>query len=263
MLRDRRWLYRPWIPFLKAVEAGALSMYALSGPVLDIACGDGVFAASAYDQQIDVGLDLHMESLRSAVGKYGLLIRADATAMPFGDGSFKTVLSVCALEHIPDIEGALKEVGRVLEPGGELIFSVPSVRFGDMLLKTRLLRMCGLNARADEHVLRKNRKSTHFNVYPLEKWEGLLARAGLKVRSHEYCLSATTMLIWSAMTSFVFKFFMLPFRVMRERNVTVVDNMLRGLLKLLFSPILEREKVKRPSFGGYLIIVAGRDEGPA
>ena len=36
MLRDRRWLYRPWIPFLKAVEAGALSGYALLGPVLDI-----------------------------------------------------------------------------------------------------------------------------------------------------------------------------------------------------------------------------------
>ncbi len=256
MLRDRRWLYRPWIPFLKTVEAGALSRYALKGPVLDLACGDGVFAASAYNMKLDVGVDLHMESLRSAVGKYGLLTRADATAMPFGDGFFATVLSVCALEHIPDIEGALKEVGRVLRPGGELIFSVPSVRFGDMLLKTRLLRMCGLNARADEYILRKNRKSTHFNVYDLKRWEELLAHAGLKVRSHEYCLSATTMLIWSFMTSFVFKFFMLPFRIVRERNIRIADNILRGLLKGVFGGILEREGAKRPASGGYLIIAA-------
>ena len=264
MLRDRRWLYRPWIPLLKAVEAGALSRYALSGPVLDLACGDGVFAASAYNMKLDVGLDLHMESLRSAVGKYGLLTRADATAMPFGDGSFRTVLSVCALEHIPDIEGVLGEVGRVLGPGGELIFSVPSVRFGDMLLKTRLLRMLGLNARADEHIRKKNRKSTHFNVYGLEKWKKLLGGAGLRVASHEYCLSATTMLVWSGMTSFVFKFFMLPFRVMRERNVTVVDDILRGLLKAVFGGMLKREMIKTPAIGGYLIIRATkRYEEPA
>jgi SAM-dependent methyltransferase len=259
MLRDRRWLYRPWIPFLKAVEAGALSGYALLGPVLDLACGDGVFAASAYDAHIDVGLDLHMESLRSARGKYGILTRADATAMPFGDGSFATVLSVCAIEHIPDIEGVLKEVARVLKPGGELIFSVPSVTFGDMLLKTRLLRMLGLNTAADEHVLKKNAKSTHFNVYTLKRWEELLGGAGLKVRRHELCLSATTMLIWSFMTSFVFKFFMLPFRIVREYNIRVVDNILRGLLKGLFGGILRREMAKRPEAGGYLIVAARRD----
>ena len=68
MLRDRRWLYRPWIPFLKTVEAGALSKYELRGPILDLACGDGVFAESAYDKRIDVGLDLHMESLLRAPG---------------------------------------------------------------------------------------------------------------------------------------------------------------------------------------------------
>ena len=176
--------------------------------------------------------------------------------MPFGDKSFNTVLSVCALEHIPDIEGALKEVGRVLKPGGELLFSVPSVRFGDMLLKTRLLRMLGMKAAADEHVIKKNRKSTHFNVYELGRWKELLGGAGLEVGSHEYCLSATTMLIWSAMTSFVFKFFMLPFRIVREYRITVVDNILRFLLTAIFSGIMRREMVKRPEMGGYLIMAA-------
>ncbi len=256
MLRDRRWLYRPWIPFLKTVEAGALSKYKLNVPILDLACGDGVFAESAYETRIDVGLDLHMESLESAKGKYDLLTRADATAMPFGDESFNTVLSVCALEHIPDIEGALREVGRVLKPGGELLFSVPSVRFGDMLLKTRLLRMLGLNAAADRHVEKKNRKSTHFNVYDLARWEKLLGGAGLRVAAHEYCLSATTMLIWSAMTSFVFKFFMLPFRIVREYHITVMDNILRGLLTALFSGVMRRERTVRPEMGGYLIMAA-------
>ena len=45
--------------------------------------------------------------------------------MPFGDGSFATVLCTEVLEHVPHPDAALREIGRVLRPGGLLVGSVP------------------------------------------------------------------------------------------------------------------------------------------
>jgi SAM-dependent methyltransferase len=46
------------------------------------------------------------------------LLRADATALPFPDGSFDAVFSVATFEHILDLPAALLELHRVLVPGG-------------------------------------------------------------------------------------------------------------------------------------------------
>lgn len=51
--------------------------------------------------------------------------RADLTALPFADGSFDLILSSHVLEHIPDDRRAIKELSRVLRPGGHAIIAVP------------------------------------------------------------------------------------------------------------------------------------------
>jgi len=49
----------------------------------------------------------------------GLDLRtADAAALPFADGIFDVVVSTAAFEHIADLDGAVREVARVLKPGG-------------------------------------------------------------------------------------------------------------------------------------------------
>jgi ubiquinone/menaquinone biosynthesis C-methylase UbiE len=45
-----------------------------------------------------------------------------AEALPFGDGSFDTVVSTFTLCSIPDLQRALAEVRRVLKPGGEFLY---------------------------------------------------------------------------------------------------------------------------------------------
>ena len=49
----------------------------------------------------------------------------DATDLPFGDGSFDTVVMFQTLEHIPEPARALSEAHRVLRPGGVIVITTP------------------------------------------------------------------------------------------------------------------------------------------
>jgi SAM-dependent methyltransferase len=56
------------------------------------------------------------------LGRQAELVRAPAEALPFDDGTFDTVVSTLVLCTVEDPEGALAEIGRVLRPGGSLLF---------------------------------------------------------------------------------------------------------------------------------------------
>ena len=52
MLDHPRYLFRPWIPVVKAVEGEVFARQRLTPPVLDVACGDGIFAWAAYGRPV-------------------------------------------------------------------------------------------------------------------------------------------------------------------------------------------------------------------
>jgi len=52
-------------------------------------------------------------------------VAADGCALPFDDAAFDMILSFHVLEHIPDDAAAMRELRRVLKPGGMLILQVP------------------------------------------------------------------------------------------------------------------------------------------
>jgi ubiquinone/menaquinone biosynthesis C-methylase UbiE len=99
--------------------------------VLEIGCGTGNLALLAKARQpaaTVVGLDPDAAALARARRKARrrgvqlLLDRGFADQLPHPDGSFDRVLSALMLHHLPDDQkpAALREVGRVLRPGGEL-----------------------------------------------------------------------------------------------------------------------------------------------
>lgn len=55
-------------------------------------------------------------------GRRGRVVRASAESLPFDDASFDTVVSTMVLCSVGDVPAALEEIGRVLKPGGRLLF---------------------------------------------------------------------------------------------------------------------------------------------
>jgi 2-polyprenyl-3-methyl-5-hydroxy-6-metoxy-1,4-benzoquinol methylase len=95
--------------------------------VLDVGAGQGTFSARLAARGFSVvsadASPAAVEVLRTRLG--GEVARADATALPFPDGSFDAVVLGEVLEHVEDDRGAVAETARVLRSGGVAALSVP------------------------------------------------------------------------------------------------------------------------------------------
>jgi ubiquinone/menaquinone biosynthesis C-methylase UbiE len=65
---------------------------------------------------------------------------ADAESIPYDDDTFDLVVGHAVLHHIPDVELALREVLRVLRPGGRFVFAGEPTKYGDVIAR-RLSRV--------------------------------------------------------------------------------------------------------------------------
>ncbi len=102
-----------------------------SSRVIDVGCGDGRHIVEAARRDcFAVGLDYDAEELRRARERIGAhhvdLVVGDATRLPFRDSVFDAVICTETLEHLPDDAGAVREIARLLRPGGTLLGAVPS-----------------------------------------------------------------------------------------------------------------------------------------
>lgn len=179
----------PFRALIRSIECRIFEQFCpLTPPVLDVGCGDGLFAAMAFDRPVTLGLDKDFNSLKiaQAEGGYRYLVSTDSTSLPFKSSQFRTVISNCVLEHIEHIDSALGEISRVMDPEASLLFGVPSHHFGDFLLGSSIairLRLKGLSQRYGNWF---NRHSLHFHTDDPETWINRLAQHGLAVSSWQY-----------------------------------------------------------------------------
>jgi ubiquinone/menaquinone biosynthesis C-methylase UbiE len=109
------------------------------GTMLDLGCGEGRHIFGLMEKFPDlkcIGLDPHIESLDKAFEGLKFLesisntktnfLSGSAYSLPFSDDSFDLVVCSEVLEHLHDYKDAIKEINRVLKPGGQFLASVPA-----------------------------------------------------------------------------------------------------------------------------------------
>jgi demethylmenaquinone methyltransferase / 2-methoxy-6-polyprenyl-1,4-benzoquinol methylase len=110
---DRRWRR---LAVLESVQPG--------DRVLDACCGTGDLALAARKAGAGevVGLDFSERMLERARRKAPELewVRGDVLALPFDDGAFDVATCGFGIRNVEDLEAGLRELGRVLRPGGKL-----------------------------------------------------------------------------------------------------------------------------------------------
>ena len=102
----------------------ALAQLRAGDRVLDLASGTGdiAFSALAHTSRV-VGLDVTHRMMQLAVARDARVrfVTADMLALPFDAGRFEVVTTGYGLRNVPDLDLAIREIHRVLTPGGRLL----------------------------------------------------------------------------------------------------------------------------------------------
>jgi SAM-dependent methyltransferase len=100
--------------------------------VLDVACGGGYLLMEAERLGLEAhGIDIAQAAIDRArtFAPRSVLVRGDAEALPYEDGSFDVVTCLGSLEHFLDPPKALEEMRRVLKTDGRAVVVVPNQWF--------------------------------------------------------------------------------------------------------------------------------------
>jgi SAM-dependent methyltransferase len=113
--------------FMKRVVT---SLKLASPQILDVGCGTGanleLLATFGPAQGVDVSPEALAFCRRRGIAD---VKEGQAEALPYDDSSFDIVTALDVVEHLDDDVGGLKEMYRVLRPGGRALFFVPAFNF--------------------------------------------------------------------------------------------------------------------------------------
>jgi len=148
-------------------QAQLVKKYNNSTSLLDVGCGEGFFLFSASEAgYITKGVELSEEAAAYARREFGLDIEAKPfEQLRFPEDYFDVVTLWQVLEHLPHPLAILKEVNKILKPGGLLAVSTPDIEG----IPARLLGKRWWNIR-----------KIHINQFTTKTLKAILENAGFK-----------------------------------------------------------------------------------
>ena len=98
--------------------------------ILDVGCGTGTMLSYLASYGRAQGVDIDEEAIGYCRDRGLTDVRlGSAETLPFEDGSFDLVTVLDVVEHLDDDAAALREIRRVLRPGGMVLMTVPAHPF--------------------------------------------------------------------------------------------------------------------------------------
>lgn len=158
-----------------SVILDALARTRLREPrILDLGCGAGWMTSILGQFGPTTGVDFSPATIAHATDRYDHVrfVLGDACHAPLEDCSFDVIVSQEVIEHIEDQEAGIRELHRLLAPGGYLILTTPNA--------TTFYSMKGEQWR-------------NYAVQPIEKWLNIASLRQL-VRTHFEILSIQTVI---------------------------------------------------------------------
>jgi SAM-dependent methyltransferase len=172
--RNRYTDYAPWMPGLMQFDGFA------GASLLEIGCGMGSdLLQFARGGALCTGIDLTPRSVEIArhrfalYGNKGSFMLADGEHLPFKSDSFDVVYSNGVLHHTPDTPGAIREVRRVLRPGGVakvMLYHRHSLNYWfEIVVRRGLLAGEYLRGRSSEEIMSRVIEFSEHEARPLVK----------------------------------------------------------------------------------------------
>jgi ubiquinone/menaquinone biosynthesis C-methylase UbiE len=143
----------PYHRMLDDLEVEIVERYARGKHALEVGCGTGLILGRVAEfASHAAGIDLSGGMLAKAAARGLAVAQASATELPIKTASVDVAYSFKVLAHIPDIQGAMREMARVVRPGGYVIAEFYNARSLRRLVKAVKPPTAVSEQTHDEHV---------------------------------------------------------------------------------------------------------------
>ena len=228
--RERYRAIRPgWRSSGDQLEAMVRRHVTADSRVLDLGCGrGGVVELFWRDVELAAGLDPDVASLSVHRAARMPVIRGVGERLPFVDGAFDLIVCLWVLEHLREPLATLREVRRVLRPGGHFVFVTPNLRNPMMLMNRIGKALPGLQRRVVPRVYGRQEADTfpvQYRINTVDAIRGFASQLGMEV----YDLRVVADPTYLALNSFLFRASVLSERVMpKSWGVHLLGDLIRA-----------------------------------
>jgi SAM-dependent methyltransferase len=191
--------HKPALFYLKLLEGNFFSKIKIESPSLEVGVENGEVSLLHFNgQKIDWGSEYVPENIIGAAEKniYNNLVCFDIKRGCFRNDTFSTILMVHTVDHFPELEEALKEVYRMLKPGGICALSGLDKNFWDSEPISKILKNIGLKKTANKLINTHRQRLFLHNELTIADFKTIAKNLNFEVTTADSFLKTKIKRLW-------------------------------------------------------------------